>query len=288
MTTIPGQRASVTESEPAYQVTLQHIQLLQDRQKKLAAAQEQAEHQVLHHYGSGYRCGDITIAQLLAFFEAYTALETPRRSRRWNEHIDIAYQTCHLMQTPNGPEGTWIGSWPCSEAEPYPVRGVAVVYVLFDANNQPCYVGSTNQFRTRMGKHVASPQPTHCHDVQRSSPVSCHRARTTAVAAGSAFLLRSTAPANPDAVRRRPAHRIPDTPHRSGPSISPSGGVSRDTACHPILHQSRTDPLPPCTRPNARPHEPADADSSGGGVVPRAAIRTADHRVRHCLVRWAL
>ncbi len=154
MTTIPGQRASVTESAPAYQATLQHIQLLQDRQKRLSTAQEQAEDQILHHYGSGYRCGDITITQLLAFFDAYTALETPRRSRRWNEHIDIAYQTCHLMQAPNGPEGTWIGSWPCSESEPYPVRGVAVVYVLFDANNQPCYVGSTNQFRTRMGKHM--------------------------------------------------------------------------------------------------------------------------------------
>ncbi len=58
------------------------------------------------------------------------------------------------MQAPNGPEGTWTGSWPCSKAEPYPLRGVAVVYVLFDANNQPAVSAARNQFRTRMGKHV--------------------------------------------------------------------------------------------------------------------------------------
>ncbi|WP_158745207.1 hypothetical protein [Streptomyces sp. NRRL S-1448] len=51
MTTIPGQRDSIAESALAYQATLQHNQLLQDRQKKLAAAQ--AEDQVLHRYGSG-------------------------------------------------------------------------------------------------------------------------------------------------------------------------------------------------------------------------------------------
>lgn len=154
MTTIPGPRAGATETTPDYHSTLQHIQLLQDRQKKLAAAQEQAEDQILHRYGSGYRCGDITIVELLDFFKAYRALETPRRTRRWNDHISLAYQSCHLMQAPNGPEGTWVGPWPCPESEPYPIRGVAVVYVLFDALNNPCYVGSTDQFRARMSHHV--------------------------------------------------------------------------------------------------------------------------------------
>ncbi|MBL1120211.1 GIY-YIG nuclease family protein [Streptomyces sp. 110] len=31
---------------------------------------------------------------------------------------------------------------------------MGVVYALFDARNDPCYLGSTDQFRTRIGKHV--------------------------------------------------------------------------------------------------------------------------------------
>ncbi|WP_086707507.1 GIY-YIG nuclease family protein [Streptomyces antimycoticus] len=152
MTNVPEQRS--TSVEPAYHATLQHIQLLQARQHKLVEAQENVEDQILYHYGSSYRCGDVTITELLEFFEAYRALETPRRTRRWNNHIDLPYQTCHLMKPPNGPEGTWSGTWPCPETDPCPLRGVAVVYVLFDARNEPCYLGSTDQFRTRIGKHV--------------------------------------------------------------------------------------------------------------------------------------
>ncbi|MFJ5680253.1 GIY-YIG nuclease family protein [Streptomyces sp. NPDC093097] len=143
-----------TGIEASGKATLQHIVLLQDKQRRLAAAQEQAEQQLLHRYGSAHRAGEITITQLLDFFQEYRKLDIPGRSHRWNENVDLIYQTCSLLQPPNGPEGTWVGEWPCGDADPCPLRGVAVVYVLFGQDNEPCYVGSTNHFRTRMGNHV--------------------------------------------------------------------------------------------------------------------------------------
>lgn len=142
------------ELEVSGRATLQHIALLQEKQRKLAAARENAEQQLLHRYGAAHRAGEITITQLLAFFHEYRHLEIPRRTHRWNENIDLPYQTCNLLQSPNGPEGTWVGEWPCPETEPSPLRGVAVVYILFGQNNEPCYVGSTDRFRTRMNSHV--------------------------------------------------------------------------------------------------------------------------------------
>ncbi|MFJ2007960.1 GIY-YIG nuclease family protein [Streptomyces chartreusis] len=150
----PRTRGNSVEGSAAYAANLQHIKLLQDKQKSLAVAQEKAEDQILHHYGSGYRCGDISITELLEFFDAYRDLETPRWSRRWNEHVPLPYQTCSLLHPPNGPHHTWIGNWPCPEDAPTPLKGVAVVYILFNEGNEPCYVGSTQRFRTRMNDHV--------------------------------------------------------------------------------------------------------------------------------------
>ncbi|MFI6658112.1 GIY-YIG nuclease family protein [Streptomyces sp. NPDC050523] len=137
-----------------YEAALQHIELLQRKQVQLAGIQEEAENQILHHYGSGYRCGDINITELLEFFHAYRELETPRRTARWNEHVALPYQTCGILHPPNGPHHTWVGEWPCPERAPTPLKGVAVVYILFDAASEPCYVGSTSHFRTRMNNHV--------------------------------------------------------------------------------------------------------------------------------------
>lgn len=55
---------------------------------------------------------------------------------------------------PNGPAaGTWVGTFPIESDQPMPMWGEAVVYVLFDLNNDPCYVGSTETFTTRLRTH---------------------------------------------------------------------------------------------------------------------------------------
>lgn len=134
--------------------TLQHIELTYDRQIKLTSAREQAEMQVLHRVGSAYRCGEIGIVEIKKFHNAYSRLETPGRRTRWNAEIDMPYQTVGRMGLPNGPEGTWIGDWPRPEGDATPPLRLPVVYVLFAPTNEPCYVGSTGQFTTRLSVHA--------------------------------------------------------------------------------------------------------------------------------------
>jgi predicted GIY-YIG superfamily endonuclease len=51
------------------------------------------------------------------------------------------------------PDGTWRGSSPLAEGDHMPARGRCVVYVLYDAAGQPCYVGSTQHLLVRLQSH---------------------------------------------------------------------------------------------------------------------------------------
>jgi len=141
--------------DPSTLATLQQIRKLREREAALAAVREQAEEQMLHRLGIGHQAGRISNEQLFAAFDAYRALEIPGRSKRWNEHIAIKWQRIDQERRwkPNGPEGTWVGVWPIAVDDAAPIGGTAVVYILFDATNEPCYVGSTGNLRTRLKQH---------------------------------------------------------------------------------------------------------------------------------------
>jgi len=135
--------------------TLQHIQLLRAKEARLAAASREALAQVIHRIGSAHRAGEITDAQLCAAFDGVKQTGMPGRMLLWDEHVDIRWkQVIQLKRRlPNGPEGSWVGEYPIADGAASPMPGTAVVYVLFDRNNQPCYVGSTEKFRARMASH---------------------------------------------------------------------------------------------------------------------------------------
>lgn len=141
--------------------TLRHVELLCEKEEKLKAARHQAEEQLLHRVGSAFRCGDIDHAQLIAVFDRYRAMGLVGRLLRWDAHIDIPWkQMCYLArQAPNGPEGSWVGEYPFTTESTAPTSGISVVYVLFDSMNEPCYVGSTHTFRTRMAHHHRDGKP---------------------------------------------------------------------------------------------------------------------------------
>lgn len=134
--------------------SLQHLELLGNRIAKLIDAQDQAERQVLHRVGCAYRDGDMTITDLIGFFQRYRAIASPKKMQRWNESVNITYQSMLMQLPPNGPAHTWIGDWPHTEGAPYPLSGICVVYVLYGDDNEPCYVGSTRKFRSRMNQHA--------------------------------------------------------------------------------------------------------------------------------------
>jgi hypothetical protein len=138
--------------------TLQHIELIQVKEERLAAARKEALAQLLHRIGTEYRTGGLSEIQLVAAFSHIHRLDMPGRMKAWNEIIGIRWQRMLEIKKrlPNGPEHSWVGEWPMDTAAAHPISGTSVVYVLFDEANVPCYVGSTNHFAQRMNAHQKS------------------------------------------------------------------------------------------------------------------------------------
>lgn len=60
-----------------------------------------------------------------------------------------------LANRPNGPApDVWVGTIPECWKAPMPLVGEAVVYMLFDADGEPLYAGSSGTFRTRLKTHL--------------------------------------------------------------------------------------------------------------------------------------
>ncbi len=143
--------------DSATEATFQHIARLRAREAKLIQMRIEAEEQMLHRLGVAHRAGKVTSDQLYAAYEAYSKLGTPGRSKRWDTHISIPWMRFDQVRRwrPDGPEGTWVGTWPIGPTDKVPIGGQSVVYVLFDPENEPCYVGSSKRLRTRLKRHAA-------------------------------------------------------------------------------------------------------------------------------------
>jgi hypothetical protein len=145
--------------------TLQHIENLHARARKLEALRIVAEEQLVQRIGTAYRAGELAGSDLAAIQERYRRLDVTGMATRWNAAVpekwnDLAYEArMGRRHAPNGPEGTWAGSWPPAPEDRQPRLGTAVVYVLFDSANEPIYVGSTGRFLHRLKAHVRDGKP---------------------------------------------------------------------------------------------------------------------------------
>lgn len=145
--------------------TLQHIENLHARAQKLEALRLEAEDQFLHRVGMAWRAGELSRSDLAEIQDRYQQLALVGRSKRWDAAIpvgwgDLSYDArMGRVHEPNGPEGTWVGSWPEAAADRMPRNRTPVVYVLFDAANEPIYVGSTGTLRARLKRHAKDGKP---------------------------------------------------------------------------------------------------------------------------------
>ncbi|MEU7855201.1 hypothetical protein [Nonomuraea sp. NPDC049141] len=122
--------------------------------------QQQAEHEehLLTQLAADYIANRINKAQLYDIFDRYHAAAGPGSMKRWNRlmpitvELIVARRTNDPRHTPSS-DGTWSGAWPL-DGHAYPPRGQAVVYVLFDGGNVPCYVGSTSGLIARLQRHA--------------------------------------------------------------------------------------------------------------------------------------
>lgn len=139
--------------------THQHIALLNRKREQLHAAQIAAEEQFLCHVARVWREGRLTEPELALTYRAYADVGALGYGKRWNATIPVDHRRLsNLLRQPgrgqpNMPDGTWRGSWPLAEGDSLPVNGTCVVYVLYDAVNEPCYVGSSQNVRARLKRH---------------------------------------------------------------------------------------------------------------------------------------
>lgn len=147
--------AAIEELLASTRSTLQHICLIQDKEARLAGARHRSLQQMLHRIGSDYRTGRISQWQLCAVLMEIRNLEMPGKMKAWNQIVGVPWNRLVQLakQLPNGPEGSWAGEYPIPSSAPRPLKGIAVVYVLFDGSNVPCYVGSTSNLGARLTAH---------------------------------------------------------------------------------------------------------------------------------------
>lgn len=143
-------------ADPGVESTLHHLGLLDARRRRLVEAQIEAEGQLFHRIGAMYQNGQITDAELLEIFNRCRAVRIDGTTSRWDAHVGIAWRRLlhGARYLPNGPEGTWVGVAPLPPDDNAPRAGIPVVYVLFGEDNEPCYVGSTADLRTRLKAHL--------------------------------------------------------------------------------------------------------------------------------------
>lgn len=139
--------------------TAGHIDLVQAKLDKLAAVKEDAWEQVLTAAARLYRSDQLTTAHMLQLHRDMKLSYGPGFTRIWNRVMPVkSSQLPHFAArerriAEERERDRWYGTFPLDGNYQVPSKGVAVVYVLFDKVDVPAYVGSTDQFRTRMGSH---------------------------------------------------------------------------------------------------------------------------------------
>lgn len=152
----PGEK---NDSVISVNATLQHVENLHARIQKLEELRLEAEVQMLHRAATACESGNLDRLDLLDLHERLQHLGLVGRSKRWDEVMPVKWADLATelrigrAHAPNGPEGTWVGTWPPSPGDRMPRPRTPVVYVLFDASSEPIYVGSTGSLRVRLKRH---------------------------------------------------------------------------------------------------------------------------------------
>lgn len=141
-----------------YEPTLQHIAIINAKLRKLEAAQVEAETQVIHRLASDYAAGTVTAADVYAAYLSLRDTTVGGFPKRWNGRMPYELQSARIVWTAvryaPDEDGIWRGEYPFTADSGTPAPKASVVYVLYDPHNEPCYVGSTEQFRTRLSAHA--------------------------------------------------------------------------------------------------------------------------------------
>lgn len=113
-----------------------------------------------------HAAGELTdddLVELRGWLESHLTLPF---AKRWDATLPlksaaalIRYRNLHKF-VPNGPDGkSWVGRRRGDGESRWSRAGTPVVYVLYDAANEPIYVGSTDNLRNRLSTHESGDLP---------------------------------------------------------------------------------------------------------------------------------
>lgn len=140
-----------------YAPDLHHLALLAAKAETIDTARISAEEQLIHRLACEYSNGSLDAGAVYSTFAAARGSAARGFAKRWDARMPHELQTKRIIWTAvkyaPDPDGNWRGIYPFASETKTPAPGSSVVYVLFDDENRPCYVGSTEQFRIRMNAH---------------------------------------------------------------------------------------------------------------------------------------
>lgn len=137
-----------TDERRSAEATIRHIELIARKRARLEHAQAAAEEQLGRAAARLTAGGDFDAVESL--YARLRAAGLPGFSKRWT--LAGAPSASQITAFQRASETEWFGE------EPYqggarPPSGVSVVYVLYDAELNPCYVGSTGHLAARLTQH---------------------------------------------------------------------------------------------------------------------------------------
>lgn len=141
---------------------LEHIRRLSAKRQRLELAQVDAELQFCQHAAREWSAGRLDYAELYRLYRTFRELALSGFGQRWVAAVGItAAEMYHRgRHLPNSTDGqSWVGVAPLPPGDTCPPAGVSVVYVLYDAELVPCYIGSTGGFRDRLKQHLKDGKP---------------------------------------------------------------------------------------------------------------------------------
>jgi predicted GIY-YIG superfamily endonuclease len=142
----------------AFHATAHHIGLLDSKIDRLTRLRAAAWDQMLSSAARMFKADEIDFFDLVDLYDSMRTGYGPGFSVAWDRNMPVQIQSrlirMRIMNVPNGPNGTWVGEMSLPDGTSTPSPGVSVVYVLFDEQNDPVYVGSTENLRTRLRFHA--------------------------------------------------------------------------------------------------------------------------------------
>lgn len=134
---------------------LDHLRRVGMKRLTLEAVTIDTEEATLRSLARALGDGSIDLDELARIYRFdYRPYALPGHTSRWDAVMPTYASARRLRDEKrwlaNGPHGTWTGE---RHGGPYPPPGVPFVYVLYDAQNVPCYVGSSGHVSARLAVH---------------------------------------------------------------------------------------------------------------------------------------